>query len=219
MLEEVLLTVNNENAGLFVTTFSSHIARLKSITDFGKRLNRRMIFLGRSLNKYLGAASKINLCPFRKDIEIASYRKQLEKKLKQISKNRERYMVVCTGHQGEPGSILDRLTRNKLPFQFRKDDHLVFSSSIIPAESNIRNREKLDARLMKRGVRLFNNVHVSGHPGREDLRDFVNMLSPEHIVPAHGGLDKTTPMASLAEELGYKKRNIHLIEDGRVIKM
>jgi len=215
LLEDVLFGTSNENAALFVTTFSSHIARLKSITEFGKKLNRKLIFLGRSLNKYVSAAARIDMCPFRKDIEIATYRNQLEKKLKIVEKNRGKYMVVCTGHQGEPGSILDRLAKNKLHFKFRSNDHVIFSSSVIPTEVNIDNRAKLDNRLKKRGVRLFNNVHVSGHAGREDLRDFINMINPEHIIPAHGEHEKIAPMVELAQELGYKnKRNVHLINDG-----
>ncbi|MBD3252750.1 MBL fold metallo-hydrolase [Candidatus Pacearchaeota archaeon] len=218
LLEEVLLTTNNENTGLVVTTFSSHIARLKSITDFGKKLNREIVFVGRSLAKYVNAASKIDLCPFRKDVEIASYRRQVEKKLKKLDKNRSQYMLVCTGHQGEPGSVLDRISKSQLPFRLQKKDHVVFSSSVIPAPSNIENRERLDNRIKKRGVRIFNNVHVSGHPGREDLRDFVDLINPENIIPAHGGHDKTAPMIELGEELGYKKKNLHLINDKQKLK-
>ncbi len=214
LLEDVLLTTTNEGAGLFVTTFSSHIARLKSITEFGKKLNRKLLFLGRSLNKYVSAASRVDMCPFRKDVEIATYRNQLQRALKKVEKDRQGYMVVCTGHQGEPGSILDRLARNKLPFNFKNQDHVVFSSSVIPTKASIENRAKLDAKLKKRGIRMFNNVHVSGHAGREDLRDFINMVNPEHIIPAHGEHAKTAPMVELGEELGYKdKKNIHLIND------
>ncbi|VVB78150.1 Ribonuclease J [uncultured archaeon] len=214
LLEDVLLTTTNEDAGLFVTTFSSHIARLKSIVDFGKQLNRKIVFLGRSLNKYVGSAARIDMCPFIKDIEMTSYKNQVAKKLKNINRNRREYMVVCTGHQGEPGSILDRLSKNKLPFQFQNKDHVVFSSSVIPTKINIENRQKLDDRLKKRGIRLFNNIHVSGHAGREDLRDFINMISPEVIIPAHGSHDKIEPMVELSEELGYKnKKNVFLIHD------
>jgi len=216
LLEDVLFTTTNENLGLFVTTFSSHIARLKSITEFGKKLNRKVIFLGRSLNKYVSAAARVNLCPFRKDVEIATYRNQLEKQLKRIEKKRGDYMVVCTGHQGEPGSILDRIAKNKLHFRFRKDDHLLFSSSVIPTKQTIENREQLDNRLKKRGVRIFNNLHVSGHAGREDLRDFINMVNPDHIIPAHGEHRLTQPLVELAEELGYKNnKNVHLINNGQ----
>lgn len=220
MLEDVMLGTTNDKAGVFVTTFSSHIARLKSIVDFAKKLNREIVFVGRSLNKYVSAARNINMCPFIKDIRIASYRKQVEKALNNVQRNRDRYLVVCTGHQGEPFSVLDRLARNQLPFRFNADDHIIFSSSVIPTEVTIQNRQQLDKRLKKRGVRMFNNVHVSGHAGREDLRDFVNMISPEHIIPAHGEHALTEPMMGLAKELGYKAgKTAHLMSDGRVLKV
>lgn len=217
LLEEVMLSTQNQGRGMLVTTFSSHIARLKSIVEFGAKLNRKIVFLGRSLNKYVASAARINMCPFINEIELVSYRKHLEKRLKKINSSRHEYLIVCTGHQGEPGSILDRLTKNKLPFQFQDQDHVIFSSSVIPTKTNIDNREKLDSKLKKRKVRIFNNIHVSGHAGREDLRDFVNMINPEHVIPAHGGPDKTQPMINLAEELGYKKKFLHLVRNHRYV--
>lgn len=219
LLEDVLLTTTNENNGLFVTTFSSHIARLKSIVEFGKKLDRKIVFLGRSLNKYVSAATRVNMCPFRKDVEIATFRNQLEKVTKKINKDKSKYMVVCTGHQGEPGSILDRISKNRFALKFESQDHVIFSSSIIPTKASIENRQRLDNRLKKRGVRIFSNLHVSGHAGREDLRDFINMVKPEHIIPAHGEHRLIAPMIKLAEELGYKdKKNIHLINDKQMLR-
>ncbi|MAH06907.1 ribonuclease J [Candidatus Pacearchaeota archaeon] len=214
MLEDVLLNTENRDKGLLVTTFSSHIARLKSIVDFGKKLDRKIIFMGRSLAKYTKAANKVNICPFIKDVEIATYRRQLEKKLKTVQKSRGEYMIVCTGHQGEPGSILDRMARNKLHYQFNNQDHVIFSSSTIPTEITIENRAALDTRLKKKKVRMFTNVHVSGHAGREDLRDFINILNPQHIIPAHGPHEKTQPLIDLGKELGYKPKFLHLTSNG-----
>jgi len=216
LLEDVLLTTNNENSGIIVTTFSSHIARLKSIVDCGKQLNREVIFLGRSLNRYVGAASRLNLAPFMKDIKLMTYKHQLEKVLRKISNNRKNYMIVCTGHQGEPGSILDRLVHGKLPYNFNSSDHVIFSSSVIPSPINIANRKQLEKKLKSKGVRIFTDVHVSGHCGREDLRDLIEMLHPKHIIPAHAELQKLTALAELATEMGYKLgKDVHLLQDGQ----
>jgi ribonuclease J len=220
LLEEVLLTIKNENSAIFISTFSSHIARLKSIVDFSKKLNRKVYFVGRSLKKYVSSAIDANLCPFQKDIELASYGKQVEATLKKVSKNRAGSLVVCTGHQGEPGSIMDRLSRNKLPFSFKPSDNIIFSSKTIPAPQNIENKEQLNRRLKKSGVRIFDNIHVSGHAGREDLRDLIELIHPEHIIPAHGSPDQLEPMEGLAEELGYKPhKQIHLMRNGQKIKL
>ena len=116
MVEEVLLTVRNENSAIFVSTFSSHIARLKSIVEYAKKLNREVLFVGRSLNKYISAGVDVNLVPFRKDIKLISYRNQIQSAFRKVSKNTEKYLVVCTGHQAEPGSILDRISRKQFPF-------------------------------------------------------------------------------------------------------
>src|SRR3989339_527963 len=220
LLEEVLLTIQNRNAGMIVTTFSSHIARLKSIVEFGKKLNREVVFLGRSLDKYSTAAKNINIAPFLNDIRISKYRRQVEKTLKHAEKNRKDYLIVCTGHQGEPGSILERLSRHQLPFKLNKDDNIVFSSSIILTPVNQEQFAKMESRLKKAKPRIFRDAHVSGHAGREDLRDIMQIVNPQHVIPSHGGFDKTEPMVNLTKELGYKlHKTCHLMEDGGILKL
>ncbi|MFA5019629.1 MAG: RNase J family beta-CASP ribonuclease [Candidatus Pacearchaeota archaeon] len=215
LVEEVLLTVDNENRGIFVTTFSSHIARLKSIVEFSRKLNRKVIFVGRSLSKYVNAAKKIKMCPFEKDIELVSYTKQIESALKKVEKDRAKYVVVCTGHQGEPGSVLDRIASGKLQFNFKKGDSVIFSSKVIPIPINMSNRANMEKKLKKYDVRIFDHVHVSGHGGREDIRDLINLLKPKYIIPAHGSLDQISPAIELAREMGYElNKTAFLCQDG-----
>jgi ribonuclease J len=220
LLEDVLFTTDNRNSGIIISTFSSHIARLKSITDFGKKLNRQVVFLGRSLNKYVTAATKAKACPFRSQVKIFTYRRQLEKELKRMNSNKQKYLIVCTGHQGEPHAILDRFSRNQLPYQLGNEDHIIFSSKTIPSPVNELNREQLEKRLKKFKVRIFDKVHVSGHGGKEDLRDLIKLTSPEHVIPSHGDLKKTTAGAKLAEELGYKmNKTVHLVQNGQALNL
>jgi ribonuclease J len=167
LLEDVMLTTSNEKSAIVVTTFSSHIARLKSIVDFSKRLGRQPVFVGRSLNKYVRAAMNVKLCPFAKDIHLSSFKNQIEKSLKKINSNKTNYVLVCTGHQGEPGSIMDRISKSQLPFNLDFEDHVIFSSSVIPTKINIENRKILEEKLKKKGVRIFNNVHSSVLPSTE----------------------------------------------------
>ena len=221
MVEDAFSRIRKTNTAIFVATFSSHIARLKSIVDFGKRTNRKIVFLGRSLYKYVNCAIRVNECPFQKDIMMLKYRRQVDGFLKKLNNHQERgkYLIVCTGHQAEPGSILDRVTNDETPFKLRQDDNVVFSSSVIPTPVNIHSRDKMDKKLMRKGVRIQTDVHVSGHAGREDLRDLIEMLRPKHVVPAHGTLQQETPLIELAKELGYKfGETSHLSSDGKVLK-
>jgi len=220
MLEDAFSTVRNKNCAFFVTTFSSHIARLDKIVEFGKKTNRKIVFLGRSLNKYVMCADRVGLAPFKNKIELKKYRGQVNSFLKDLEKNRGKYLIVCTGHQAEPGSILDRITQGNTPFTLRKGDNLIFSSSVIPAPINIAARERMDKRLRKQGVRIQTDVHVSGHAGAEDLRDLIEMLKPEHIIPAHGSIEQETPLIKVANEFGYRKGSTsHLSSNGKLLKI
>ena len=166
----------------------------------------------------INAAKAIKKCPFERDIELVSFSGHLKSKLKQVDKNRKDYVMVCTGHQGEPDSVLDRLATGKLPFNFHPQDSVIFSSSVIPVPVNISNRVNLDKKLRNKDVRVFDNVHVSGHGGREDLREVINLLQPQHIIPSHGSLDQLTPAIELAKEMGYKfGKNSHLAQDGSTV--
>ena len=212
MLKDVMFNIDTD--GLIVTTFSSHIARLKSIVDFGKELNRKVLFFGRSLKRYVEAAINSGVCPFKDDIKLLSFKDQMERYFKKVEKNRKEYLVVCTGHQGEPGSVLDRLSKNIFSFKLGKNDSVIFSTRVIPTPINQANRELLESRLIKKKVRIYTDVHVSGHAGREDMRDLIRMLNPEKILPTHAGLQKRSALAELASEEGYKiGKDVLLLEN------
>ncbi len=220
LLDEAFHHTKDKNAALFITTFSSHIERLKTIVEFGRKTGRQIIFLGRSLNKYVNAAIEVKQCPFRKSIQLVKYRGQINSMLRKIEKDRGRYMIVCTGHQAEENSILDRISRGETPFKFRPGDNLIFSSSVIPVPINQIARDRMDKKLRKMGVKLQTDVHVHGHGSREDLRVMLDMLKPEHIIPAHGSLEQETPMIELASEFGYKfGETSHLSSNGKVLNL
>lgn len=221
LLEDAFSKAVGKDAAFFVTTFSSHIERLMNIVKLAKKMvpNREIVFLGRSLAKNVEAATKVNMWPF-KGIKLLKYGRQREAFLRKVEQNRGRYFVVCTGHQAEENSVLDRIVKGTLPFKFRDSDNLIFSSSVIPVPINIMARERMDAKLRKMGVKIQTNVHVHGHGSREDMRELVRMLKPEHIIPAHGTLQQETPMIELSTELGYKfGKTSHLSNDGNVVKV
>jgi ribonuclease J len=218
MLKDVMLGVHAEGKAMVVTTFSSHLARLKSIVEMGKKLNRKIIFLGRSLSKYVSAGERISIINFDKDIKIFRHRDKLERALHKVNKEKGKYLLVVTGHQGEPKAILSRIVREELPFKFKQGDVVVFSCSVIPVELNKDNRNILERNLRSKGVRIFRDIHVSGHAAREDHRDLIELVKPKHIIPSHAGHDKANNLADLAEEMGYQRgKSIHLMENGKRI--
>lgn len=220
MLKDVLLNIDARGKSIIVTTFSSHIARLKAIMDFGLKLQRKIVFLGRSLSKYVQSAEDAEVCYFSNHVEIAKFGNQIRKKLKQIEKDgRHKYLIVSTGHQGEPNAVLSKMLDGRLPWRFHPDDHLVFSCHVIPTEINRQNRQVLESKLKNLGVRLFKDVHVSGHGAREDMRELIKLLQPQHLIPAHEEERSVDDFIELGNDLGYElDETMHMLKTGEVMK-
>ncbi|MBD3313871.1 RNase J family beta-CASP ribonuclease [Candidatus Woesearchaeota archaeon] len=215
MLKDVMLGTNSKGKAVVITTFSSHLARLKSIIEFGKKLNRKVIFLGRSLNKYVKAGEDVNIVDFSKKAKIIGFKDKIRKELNRIADKKDKYIIVCTGHQGEPKAVLPRIVNNEYKFRLGPGDHVIFSCTVIPNEINHANREILESKLRKNGVRIFRDIHVSGHCSREDQRDLIEMLNPKNIIPAHVDAEKAVAMAELTKELGYKLgKSVFIMDDG-----
>lgn len=219
MLRDVMLNVDSTGKAVIVTTFSSHIARLKSIIEFGKKMKRKIVFLGRSLAKYVFAAEDIGLVNFSKKVEICTYSRQIQTKLKEIEKNPEKYLIVCTGHQAEPEAVLSKIATGKYKFRLMPEDHIIFSCTVIPNEINIKNREKLEELLLHKKVRIFKHIHQSGHGSREDHREMIKMTQPEYVLPSHAREEKKQALQQLAIDMGYEKNKVPLMHNGETLNI
>ncbi len=219
LLKDVLLETANQDSAIVTSCFASHIARLKSIIEFGRKINRKVVILGRSFGKYIEAAEQANLTKLSNQAEILSYRSAINRKLAEINKKGpENYIIVCTGGQGETNSVLSRMVRGETKFKFYSEDQVIFSNRLIPVEPNLTNRAGMETQLKDLGVRIFKDVHVSGHCAKEDIREMINLTNPENIIPCHGFDKLMQPACDLGIEMGYKMdRDLHLMRNGEKI--
>ncbi len=203
-LEKLILEdLDTKGKGIIITTFSSHIARLRAIVRVGHRLRRRVLFLGRSLSKYVDAAQATGIERFE-NVEIVKYKRKIKRRLKEIEHKKEKFLIVCTGHQGEPKSVLSRMISANLPYRLDSGDYVIFSCKVIPTETNIRARAELDAAIKAKGANVFTDVHVSGHASSDEHRELIGYLRPKILIPSHGTHDLVAGSVKVAQELGYK---------------
>ncbi len=216
MLKDIMLGPMDEKNGMLVTTFSSHIERIQAICDIAKESDRDMLLLGRSMERYCGMAESMGILKLPPKASMYGSPKAVQRALNRAEENRSQYLIVATGHQGEPDALLPRIAGGKTQFEIRNGDNVVISAPVIPNPMNLANRNLLERRLKSSGARIFANAHVSGHAGREDHRDFIRMLNPMHIIPSHGDLSMLASYTELAEEEGYKMgNNIHVLRNGQ----
>ncbi|MBI5253692.1 MAG: RNase J family beta-CASP ribonuclease [Euryarchaeota archaeon] len=203
--------------GLIVTTFSSHIARISSITNAARIAGRTPILLGRSMEKFVGLAENMKILELPEDAHLYGSPESVKKILHSIVRDgKEKYLLVVTGHQGEPDALLTKIANKKFGYVIEKGEEVIFSADIIPNPMNVANRYVLETKLKLQGARLFKGAHVSGHASREDHHDLLRMLQPENVIPCHGDLAMLSSYAELAENLGYElNKNIRLVRNGQ----
>lgn len=211
MLHDVLLDTTSKNQNVIVTTFSSHIERIKTIVELAKKLKRKPVFVGRSLSKYLDAAKEVGIVNFEKKADFVRFGSKVKQYFKKTRKTSDKLFIV-TGHQGEPKAVLSRFAKRKI-FPFKPEDIVIFSCKIIPNEENYFNRSILEDNLTSKKVRIFRDIHVSGHASREDHREFIKLIRPEHIIPTHGNPEMLKSLKELALQMGYNKKNIHILRN------
>jgi len=193
MLEEV---VAESTGRVIITTFASNVARLTSIAQVAVRTGRHLCLAGRGMHKIYNAARETGyLTQFPELIEDSDAGYLPPDKL----------LICCTGSQGEANAALGRMASGHHPhLTLEAGDRVIFSSKMIPGnEKDILN---LQNRLAALDVEIISpngtDIHVSGHPCRDELEDMYGWARPRAAIPVHGEHRHLIEHAKLAAELG-----------------
>jgi len=221
MVWDALLGTEETESGVLVTTFSSHIARLKSLIEAAQKMGRVPVLLGSSMERYYGTAIRMGYVEKPGNLQIYGYRRSIDKAVKQIMKDgKDKYLPIVTGHQGEPDAILGRIASGELDFKLESGDKVIFSAGVIPNMLNMANRYACETKLKMKGARIYSDVHVSGHAYKEDHWELLRMVKPEHVIPAHGTMEMHTAYVEMAEDTGYEfGQTAHILRNGQELTL
>ncbi len=214
VIDGALDTVFEEAEGrILVATFASLISRMQQVADAAERHGRKIAFTGRSMVDNMKMARELGYVDFPERLVVS-----LEKSL---SMPDNQVVLMVTGSQGEPRSILGRLAAGtNRKFDVRKGDTIVLSSHPIPG--NEESVYRTINNLFRRGANVIYEaiapVHVSGHASQEELKLLLHLVRPKYLIPIHGELRMLKQHAKLAEEVGMPKENIAVVENGQVIE-
>ncbi len=220
-LKDVLKSVEDYDGGIVATTFSSHIARVRSLVEFANDIGRQPVLLGRSMEKYSGAAERLDFVDFPDDLGMYGHRKSVDRTFKRImEEGKENYLPIVTGHQGEPRAMLTRMGRGETPYEIDDGDKVIFSARVIPEPTNEGQRYQCERLLKMQGARIYDEIHVSGHLREEGHYEMLDALQPEHVIPSHQDLEGYAPYVDLCESQGYSLGDdLHISRNGQLIQL
>jgi ribonuclease J len=208
------LFLERPNRRMVVACFASHIHRIQQIADVAKETNRKVAFMGRSMEANVKLARKLHLLR----IEAAD--------VIDVD-NISRYApsdvcVICTGSQGEPMAVLSKLSRGDARnFKVGPDDTVILSSHPIPGNEWSVGRVIDD--LHREATEVIHSghepVHASGHARQGELRTYHQLLRPKNFIPIHGEYRHMVHHAELAVSMGLSQRHVLICEDGDQIEV
>lgn len=196
---------------IIIATFASNVDRVQQIINSAEKFGRKVAIEGRSMVNTIEIASKLGYLSLPENILIEG----------EMLRNYpdEQTVIITTGSQGESMAALSRMansTHRKI--SIKPNDLIVFSSSPIPG--NEKSVTGVINELMKKGADvIFQDVHVSGHACREDIKLIYSLVNPKYSIPVHGEYKHLVAQAKIAEELGFDKENIKILSSGDVLEL
>jgi ribonuclease J len=196
---------------LTVACFASNIARLETVALAAASQGRRVALIGRSLHRMVAAAA------------YAGYLKKLPAFISDqeaVDLPHNKVLFITTGSQGEARSALARIANLQHSFvKMGPQDVVFFSSRVIPG--NEKHIGVVQNRLVQAGVTIITSqeedIHVSGHPARDELRQMYKWIRPQAAIPVHGEMRHLTAHAELAKEQGVK--HVKVIQNGSLVQL
>ena len=205
-------------ARVAVTTFASHVGRIRAVAEAARAVDREVVLVGRAMERVAQVARETGYLDGVQDFRSMESYGYLPP---------DKVLALCTGSQGEPRAALSRIAEDEHPeVTLAKGDRVIFSSRAIPGN------EKAVARvingLVSQGVEVITDrthlVHVSGHPRRAELLDMIAWVRPKILIPAHGEALHLAEHAELGRRAGVPHvlvcRNgdlVRLAQDGAQI--
>ena len=182
-----------------VTTFASHVRRLRAVADAARAAEREVVVIGRAMERVVQVARETGYFDGVQEFRSAEAYGYLPP---------DKVVALCTGSQGEPRAALARIAEDEHPeVTLAAGDRVIFSARPIPG--NGKAIDKVINGLVSQGVEVITDrthlVHVSGHPRRDELRDMLSWVRPHIVIPAHGEALHLAEHAELARRAGVPK--------------
>jgi ribonuclease J len=203
----------NAQGRIIVASFASLISRMQQVGNVALQHNRKLAFVGASMTENVKMARKLGYLDLPDDLIVP-----IEQALK-LPDNE--VVLMCTGTQGEPTSIMGRLSMGaNRQFDLIPGDTVVLSSHPIPG--NEESVYRTINRLFRRGANVIHEaiapVHVSGHASQEEMKLLLHLVKPKYFIPIHGELHQLHQHARIARQVGLPAENVAVIENGQVIE-
>lgn len=208
---EMMKSFRQAKQRVIVATSLTHVYRIQQVIDAAVETNRKVVVLGRTLQRMVDVAS---------DLDQLSVPEELFVSPQEMSKYSDSELIVLTaGTHQEPLLPFVRMLRQNDKFVGVKQTDTIIIS-VVPAPRNELPFSKIIDQLFRTGAKVIYGrqpVTVSGNGSQEELKFMLNLMKPTYFIPIQGEYRMQMAHAKLAAEVGLSKDRIFIVDKGDVI--
>jgi len=213
MLKNLYMLITKAPGRTIITTFSSQIQRIRQILEFAATNNKKVALDGFSMKLNIELATKLGYIKIPKGVIITTDKAHTYPDNKVI--------IICTGGQGEEMAALSRIVAGNHRFiKIKKEDTVIFSSSVIPG--NERTVQRVKDNLYRQSDNVYHSdiidVHISGHSNIEGIKEMLREIKPDYFIPVYANHYFLKEAAKIAQSIGFRKDRIFVPDNGSIIK-
>ncbi|SCW56512.1 ribonuclease J [Ruminococcaceae bacterium YRB3002] len=199
---------------IIVATFSSHVHRMQQIFTAAEKYGRHVCLSGRSMINVFKVANSLGYIEMKSDtlIDIGDIEHY----------NDNEIVILTTGSQAEPMSALSRMAyASHKAVGIRQGDTVIISADPIPG--NEKPIYRVINELYRQGATVIyhslEDVHVSGHAYRNEIKLLHTLVNPKYVMPVHGEYRMLHLHKKLAISLGTPEENVFVLNNGDVLSL
>lgn len=211
-IEEI---IRSSKRKVYFTTISSNISRMKQALNVASKLGRKVVFIGRSIEKKAEIAKKLGYLSYPDNLVVSA---------KESAKvPEEKIMYIISGSYGQPGSALYRVALGEHDYlSVEKGDVVVFSSDPAPPGSRA-NVDAVVDKLIEEQIEVHyydiqEDLHVSGHGSQKDIEMLFSLVKAKYLIPVGGTIRHMHSYELIAKSMGYLEENVFCLGAGDIVE-
>lgn len=207
----MLKIARSAKQAIFASAMSSSIGRFQQMINVAVSLNRKIVFVGRSIQQKVESAHKLGYLKYL-DEQVVDIKKARSIKPKDI-------FYIVAGCYGQVGSSVYRIaTGDDDRLEVAEGDTFIFSANPAPPYSKESQDFVIDE-LIDKGVDvhyydLKEELHVSGHGYQEDIKMLFDIVKPKYFIPTGGTIRHMHSFEKLVVSTGRTKNQVFKLKPG-----
>ena len=212
--ENMLNIVKNARKAVLATEISSNIGRFQQMINVAKKVGRKVVFVGRSIQKKAEMAYNLGYLKYSND-QVISFKEMGNYRPNQI-------MYIVAGCYGQVGSSIYRISRDEHDkVKVGEGDTLIFSADPAPPYTKESEDYVID-NLIDKGVDvhyydLNEGLYISGHGGQEDIKKLFEIVKPKYFIPIGGNIRFMHSYGKLVESIGVESSKVLKLKAGESV--